>query len=67
MTTKICHRCGCEQMSLLHGEDKKVCTGCGAEIDWPLEPGQKSIFKKNVVGELRQGTPVPAELSLSSA
>lgn len=46
MTTKICPKCGCTEMSLMHGEDKKLCTGCGTEIDWPLEPGQKSIFKK---------------------
>lgn len=49
-TTKICPKCGCTDLSLLHGEDKKLCTGCGHEIDWPLDEGQKSIFKKNVVG-----------------
>lgn len=49
-STRVCPDCGCEQMASLHGEDKKICTGCGAEIDWPLEEGQASIFKKNVVG-----------------
>lgn len=55
MTTKICPECSCEQLSLLHGEDKKLCTNCGTEIDWPLDPGQKSVFKKNVVGEMPPG------------
>lgn len=49
-STKICPKCGCDQMSKLHGEDKKLCTGCGHELEWPLEEGQKSIFRDNVVG-----------------
>ncbi len=49
-STRVCPKCGCTDLSLLHGEDKKLCTGCGHEIDWPLDEGQKSIFKKNVVG-----------------
>lgn len=66
MTTKICPKCGCTEMSLMHGEDKKLCTGCGTEIEWPLEPGQKSIFKKNVVGESVEETPAAESLSLTS-
>lgn len=49
-STRVCPECGCTELSLLHGEDKKLCTGCGHEIDWPLDEGQKSIFKKNVIG-----------------
>lgn len=49
-STRVCPVCGCDAMSELHGLDKKICTGCGHEVDWPLEPGQKSVFKKNVVG-----------------
>lgn len=49
-STKSCPECGCTELSLMHGENKKLCTGCGTEIDWPLEEGQKSVFLKNVVG-----------------
>lgn len=54
-STRVCPKCGCNAMSELHGLDKKICTGCGHEVDWPLEPGQKSIFKKNVIGGCRPG------------
>lgn len=50
MTTKVCPKCGCSDLVLLHGEDKKMCTKCLYEIDWPLDEGQRSVFRKNVVG-----------------
>lgn len=50
MTTKVCPKCKCSELVLLHGEDKKMCTGCGHEIDWPLDEGQRSVFRKNVIG-----------------
>lgn len=62
MSTKTCPKCGCKELSLMHGSDHKICTGCGCEIDWPLEPGQKSLFRKNVVGkkESQDGASNPA-------
>lgn len=65
-STKICPKCGCTDLSLLHGEDKKLCTGCGHEIDWPLDEGQKSLFKSNVVGAVDEnGNPIPFALYAS--
>lgn len=65
-STKICPKCGCDQMSKLHGEDKKLCTGCGHELEWPLEEGQKSLFKPNVVGAVdEKGNPIPFALYAS--
>ena len=64
MSTKSCPVCECTELVLLHGENKKICTGCGHEIDWPLDEGQKSVFLKNVIGgkdgEVTYGTCNPA-------
>lgn len=65
-STKTCPKCGCTDLSLLHGEDKKLCTGCGHEIEWPLDEGQKSLFKHNVVGAVdEKGNPIPFALYAS--
>lgn len=47
--TKICVMCGSDMIPL-HSEDKKICSngGCGHEVEWKLEEGQKYQHKNNV-------------------
>jgi hypothetical protein len=32
----------------LHSTNTKICTGCKTEVPWPLEPGQKPTFTKEL-------------------
>ncbi len=40
-TTKGCPECG-NPMALIRTQNKKMC-GCGAIVDWNLDPGQKAV------------------------
>lgn len=49
-TTKVCPKCGSDELLHFTSLDKKVCPSCigndgeSVNIPWPLEPGQKSVY-----------------------
>jgi len=44
-TTKECPKCKNTALILLTSLNKKLCSVCGEEIDWYLDPGQKPLFE----------------------
>lgn len=45
VTTKHCQKCGSTALILLTSLNKKMCSSCGHEMEWYLDPGQKPIFE----------------------
>lgn len=42
-SSKMC-ACGCFELVLLRSISLKICPDCKAEIDWPLDEGQKPLL-----------------------
>ena len=59
VSTKVCP-CGSSNLIKLESLNSKHCAECGADIDWPLEKGQKSLN-----GCHRSGRQTKAGLALS--
>ena len=64
VTTKHCWRCESTALILLTSLNKKMCSSCGFEMDWYLDPGQKPIFE-GATGE-QQGKRRPTDKSSGS-
>jgi hypothetical protein len=46
-STKHCFNCGSDRLSMLRSINIKKCIDCGHEMDWNLNPGQKSLINSN--------------------
>lgn len=48
-TTKVCPNCESTALVELRSINRKICSDCGKNIPWYLEPGQKPLLTKTRV------------------
>lgn len=53
VTTRVCPKCGNQNLVLLGTFNKKHCTDCNLEIPWFVEDGQPALFGGNLPEAVR--------------